>query len=50
MVLAGVNNMTIAFIGLWAHRIGLYSYSLYSERSKPFLVAPRLKAGVLRNI
>ena len=50
MVLAGVNNMAIAFIGLCAHSTVLYSYSLYSARSKPFLISPRLKAGVLRNI
>jgi hypothetical protein len=50
MVLAGVNNMPIAFVRLDAHRARLYSYSLYSARSQPFLISPRLKAGVLRNL
>ncbi len=42
--------MTIAFVCLCAHTAELYSYSLYSARSQPRLISPRLKAGVLRRI
>jgi hypothetical protein len=42
--------MTIAFVCLCAHSAELYSYSLYSVRSQPRLISPRLKAGVLRRI
>jgi hypothetical protein len=34
MVLAGVNNMTIAFIRLCTHSTELYNYSLYSAKCK----------------